>query len=435
MGRRRLIKTTRRDLISSLPVEVKHRILECLPTQDTARTALLSTNWNDVWSQRGRLVFDFNFSYRVKQGYFEDKGRTLAGIIDNILLSRAGPIKKFTLDIGNDYQQSHFDRWCLFLSKNGVEELHISFCNGREAGFKLPFCILSCRTIKQLRVEFPIIDLPVNNVGGIFFNVTSLFFSGVEFRPTVNETASSISISIPNLEKLAFFKCRGINKFEISASKLEKLYVRYFVHDVVESRWLAPHLKAIKSLWLCGSSLLYVDASLFANAINLQVLGLDYLSFGCGKQLTVVMQLLQKCPNLYELGIMADPAVCKCDEESTSRLLEDLDGCFIVKDLKMLNTIKIELFSGSTVEILFGWEDDDKEVASRLLEDPDGCLVIQELKMQMLNTIQIESFSGSAFEMFFMKLLLSKSPALERVVILKRLGMNASKVRKIQRKL
>ncbi|XP_031122494.1 uncharacterized protein LOC116025413 [Ipomoea triloba] len=93
----------------------------------------------------------------------------------------------------------------------------------------------------------------------------------VEFRRTVNGTASSISI--PNLKRLNFFDCRGINKFEISASKLEMLSVRGSVNNVVESRWLTPHLKAIKALWLCGSSLLYIDASLFATAINLQVLG------------------------------------------------------------------------------------------------------------------------------------------------------------------
>ncbi|XP_019149949.1 PREDICTED: F-box/FBD/LRR-repeat protein At1g13570-like [Ipomoea nil] len=356
MGRRRLIKTTvadaSRDLISPLPVEIKHRILECLPTQDAARTALLSNHWNDVWLQHGRLAFDCDFTYSVDEGH-DDEGRTLVDIINDILLSRAGPVKKFTLGINNYYpelRQSDFNRWCLFLSRNGVEELNIGFFN-RDTDYKLPFCILSCPTIKQLSVDVTSIDLPVNNVGGIFSNVTSLFFQAVEFRRTVNGTASSISI--PNLERLNFLDCVGITKFEISASKLEMLSVRNSVHDVVDSRWLTPHLKAIKALWLCDSSLPYMDASLFATAINLQVLGLDDLSFGSENQLAVVMQLLQKCPNLCELGIMADQAVCKRDIEAASSLLEDLDGCFIVQDLKMLNTIKIESFNGSTNEMLF----------------------------------------------------------------------------------
>ncbi|XP_031122490.1 F-box/FBD/LRR-repeat protein At1g13570-like [Ipomoea triloba] len=260
MARRRQIKATvedrSRDLISPLPVEIKHIILECLPTRDAARTALLSTHWNDVWLQHGRLAFDYDFIYSVEQGD-DDKGRTLIDIINNIILFRAGPVKKFTLYVKHYYRQSDLDRWCLFLSRNGVEELIIKFCNCGEDEYRLPFCILSCRTIKQMSVDGPFIDFP------------------------------------------------------------------------------------------------YVEASLFATAINLQVLGLYELRFRCAKQLTTAMQLLQKCPNVCELGITTYQEVSKFDEEAASRLLEDPDGCFIIQDLKMLNTIKIESFRGSTVEILF----------------------------------------------------------------------------------
>nr|GME11416.1 F-box/FBD/LRR-repeat protein At1g13570-like [Ipomoea batatas] len=180
MARRRQIKATvadrSRDLISPLPVDIKHRILECLPTRDAAITALLSTHWNDVWLQHGRLTFDYDFIYSVEQGD-NDKCRTLVDIINNILLFRAGPVKKFTLYVEHYYRQSDLDRWCLFLLRNGVEELIIKFCNCGEDEYKLPFCILSCRTIKQMSVDGPFIDFPVNNVGGIFSNVTSLFFS------------------------------------------------------------------------------------------------------------------------------------------------------------------------------------------------------------------------------------------------------------------
>ncbi|XP_019150455.1 PREDICTED: uncharacterized protein LOC109147253 isoform X2 [Ipomoea nil] len=146
------------------------------------------------------------------------------------------------------------------------------------------------------------------------------------------------------------------------------------MYDFVDSRWLAPHLKAVKTLWLCGSSLSWcMDVSVFPTAINLQVMKLYQLKFGCQKHLVVAMQLLQKCPNLCELRIIADE-----------------------------------------VEYIFGNHfhgKDDKEAASRLLEDPDSGFVIQELKM--LNTIKIESFSEFPLEMLFMKMLLSKSPTLE----------------------
>nr|GMD42822.1 F-box/FBD/LRR-repeat protein At1g13570-like [Ipomoea batatas] len=145
---------------SELPLEVKDRILECLPTREAARTALLSRHWNDVWLQHGRLVFDMEFLESVQQCQ-DDEGRTLVKIVHNILFFRAGPIKKFTLQLlcdGPKPQQSTFDRWCRFLSRNGVEELNLSL-ESYEC-YKLPFCLLYCKTIKQLIVQELSIDLP-----------------------------------------------------------------------------------------------------------------------------------------------------------------------------------------------------------------------------------------------------------------------------------
>nr|GMD22272.1 F-box/FBD/LRR-repeat protein At1g13570-like [Ipomoea batatas] len=156
--------------LSELPVEVKDRILECLPTQDAARTALLSRHWNHVWLQHERLTFGCEFMQSFQHSQ-DDEGRTLVNIINNILFSRAGPVKKFTLEIDTAYdpspsaQQSDFDRWCLFLSTNGVEELNLSLYSYLGPDYQLPFCLLSCKTIKQLIVEALLIDLPVNAVG------------------------------------------------------------------------------------------------------------------------------------------------------------------------------------------------------------------------------------------------------------------------------
>ncbi|XP_019150438.1 PREDICTED: uncharacterized protein LOC109147247 [Ipomoea nil] len=280
-------------------------------------------------------------------------------------------------------QQSDFDMWCRYLSRNGVEELNISLYKYPEPKYQLPFCLLCCRIIKQLMVQQLFIDLPVNACD-IFSNVTSLAFFNVTFKRSVNGIASTISI--PKLEKLAFEDCGGINKFEISPPKLEILSVIGSMYYLVDSRWLAPHLKAIKTLWLCGLSLAFMRVSMFPTAINLRVLKLYGLHFDYWDHLLVFMQLLQKCPNLCELQILA---------------------------------------------VEFRGEDDNKlnDAASR------HELFIQEL--QMLNTIKIEAFSDkSALEMLFMKTLLSKSRVLERVVILKSWHhMIYSGVRKLQRKL
>jgi len=60
-------------------------------------------------------------------------------------------------------------------------------------------------------------------------------------------------------------------------------------------------------------------------------------------------------------------------------------------------------------------EDYDKEAGSRLLKDPESCIISKDLKM--LKTIKIKMFCGYTVEMLLVKMLLSKSPTLERVVI------------------
>nr|GMD28467.1 F-box/FBD/LRR-repeat protein At1g13570-like [Ipomoea batatas] len=156
MAQRRRIKTlpdSSSDLISNLPVEIKDRILERLPIRDAARTALLSTHWNDAWLQHGRLAFDSKFFWR----FGKSKGRSslvpYVKIITYILLQRVRPVKKFSLFIcysklfDPKLEQSDLDQWFRFLSRNGVEELDISL-GGSE--YKLPFCVFSCPTVKQL---------------------------------------------------------------------------------------------------------------------------------------------------------------------------------------------------------------------------------------------------------------------------------------------
>ncbi|XP_019175996.1 PREDICTED: F-box/FBD/LRR-repeat protein At1g13570-like [Ipomoea nil] len=384
MAQRRRIETLQdasRDLISHLPVEIKDRILECLPIQEAARTAVLSTHWNDVWLQHGQLVFDTEFFWRF--------GPTLAPyvkIITYILLQRVGPVKKFSLAISSlrihdpKLEQSDLDQWLLFLSRNGVEELCIS--NG-VGPYKLPLCIVSCPTIKQLTLCSVSFEFPPN--ARMFSCVTSLAFSGVSFKDNVN----GIVYSIPNLEELDLINCEGINNFKISAPKLESLCINDTL-CLVEWRWFALHLKAIKALCIDGNVVLYlkdVEVASFPTAINLQVIKLYSLEFAVEKELEVVLQLLQKSPNLCELHFTG--AYLDDDIEDEHMEAERLEAA-------RLKAARIE-------------------AASRLLKDPESCIISQDLKM--LKTIEIGMFCGSTIEMLFVKMLLSKSPILERVVI------------------
>nr|GLL29775.1 F-box/FBD/LRR-repeat protein At1g13570-like [Ipomoea trifida] len=169
------IQHERRDLISGLTIELKQRILECLPTRDAARMAMLSTLWKNVWLQHGQLVFDEDFFQSI-QNYVAENSTSVVNIINNILLLRRGPVKKFTLNINIKpmLQQSDVERWCSFLSRNGIEELTLHLFVLRSM-LKLPICIFSCPTIKRLKLDSLIVDFPAN-APCIFPGVTSLVF-------------------------------------------------------------------------------------------------------------------------------------------------------------------------------------------------------------------------------------------------------------------
>ncbi|XP_019150026.1 PREDICTED: F-box/FBD/LRR-repeat protein At1g13570-like [Ipomoea nil] len=350
--RRKSEEDAGRDVISELPVEVKEMILECLPTRDAARTALLSTHWNEVWLRHGRLVFDKDFLECLSK-YEGEKGMALINTINDILMLRAGPIKKFTLQVHRTSdpqpQQCDLDRWCRFLLRNGVQELNLYISRNH----KLPSCIFLCRTIKQLSLGGFIFDLPVPSC--IFPSVTSLFLENVEFSDNVKE----IVYSVPNLEELVFCGCKGITNFEISSTKLERYIVigSLFWMKLDESRWFTRCLKTIKTLILGARFLLCKDAEIatvtFPTAINLQVIELYDLSVSCAAQFAFVLQLLQNSPNLCQLKIMALDCLCSCDLTMGTRLLEEQYSCIIKQDLKILNTIIIVGFSGVTLEMLF----------------------------------------------------------------------------------
>nr|GMC47987.1 F-box/FBD/LRR-repeat protein At1g13570-like [Ipomoea batatas] len=143
----------RRDIISQLPGDLKDKILECLPTRDAARIALLSTEWRDVWLRHERLVFDNAFFFKCAQKYGGYK--RMVNILDHVIIHRAAPVKKFTLSNSQSdlmLNQCDLDRWCLFLSRNGVEELSIALVVSGQK-YDVPIWIVSCPTIRHLNLE------------------------------------------------------------------------------------------------------------------------------------------------------------------------------------------------------------------------------------------------------------------------------------------
>nr|GMD69371.1 F-box/FBD/LRR-repeat protein At1g13570-like [Ipomoea batatas] len=156
-------------------------LLFAVSITDAARIALLSTEWRDVWLRHGRLVFDNAFFFKCAQKYGGYK--RMVNILDRVIIHCAAPVKKFTLSNSqSDFMlnQCDLDRWCLFLSRNGVEELSIALVVSGQK-YDVPIWILSCPTIRHLNLEGFLIGCR-RNAPCIFPGVTLLLFKNVEFK-------------------------------------------------------------------------------------------------------------------------------------------------------------------------------------------------------------------------------------------------------------
>ncbi|CAH9082569.1 unnamed protein product [Cuscuta epithymum] len=235
-------RRTAPDLISQLPEDVKHRILECLDAREAAKTALLSTLWNEVWLRHGRLVFDWD-------SLAEGRGLKRSKMIYSALLLRSAPVKIFTLYIVHwepSLQQSDLDLWCGFLSRNGIEQLSLDVHITQGDNRTLPVCIIYCPTIKQLVLNGVDFCLPVNHrPGSIFSGVTSLMFYHLNFDR--GDDSPTVIHLIPYLEVLVFLDCHCIDSFVINAPRLKNLtFIDY--KNVSEWKWFELHFFVIKTL-------------------------------------------------------------------------------------------------------------------------------------------------------------------------------------------
>ncbi|VFQ95338.1 unnamed protein product [Cuscuta campestris] len=316
------------DMISQLPHDLKDRILECLDSREAARTALLSTQWKDVWLRHGRLVFDWDFHKTQagrKRTREDNKREDFVKMVTEILLSRSGPVKKFKLVIpksGPKLLQSDLEVWCRHLSRNGIEELHLACSTVDQEGgklrYKLPICIFSCHTIKQMRLDGFSIVFPANaRLGSIFSCLTSLHMR--DCVVCMHHPTGTVP-TIPNLEELVFCPCGDIKDFVVSAPKLRTLCVMYSPIQT-DWEWFEPHFRTIKLLMLSPETLL----------------------------------LLKRFPNLLVLRIVLGDKPCSTTHarEAAPRMLEDPSGWFDDQDLCKLAIVLVETFSASRQEMLF----------------------------------------------------------------------------------
>ncbi|KAJ0792916.1 putative F-box domain-containing protein [Helianthus annuus] len=138
------------DIITNLPEDLLHPILERLPVKDAVRTGVLSKKWRYRWTTMKTLAFDNQFSQQfLKIGAF--RCNEFIRVLNQIMILHNGPIFKIHLHIPNIFLDSfkEIDQWMLILSRNNVRELNI--VNGNQI-YHIPSSMFCCLELRELKL-------------------------------------------------------------------------------------------------------------------------------------------------------------------------------------------------------------------------------------------------------------------------------------------
>ncbi|XP_052187209.1 F-box/FBD/LRR-repeat protein At1g13570-like [Diospyros lotus] len=380
------------DRISHLPADVKEKILMCLPMEDAVRTSILSKKWRHSWVTLPQLVFNDKFCRKARTA---PKNELLMAIYQ-VLLHHRGPILKFELSMCSLKSCSEIDQLIPFVSNNDLQELILHIQSGEP--YKLPSSFFSCLQLKHLELRLCSFN-PPRRFGG-FSMLLSLELQDVAITSRV---LSGLIHSCPRLEKLKLGSCKifSFSHLEIIAPKLKSLnfdgkfrslsfkntpklervslllyeimpWERYEGRDLSNWVTLFSGLPAMEFLELDYGCLQLISAGgiperLPTTLSNLKILELSFIRFEHVFELSSIFCLIRSSPHLEKLTIGV--------------LVDGIEHVEIVA-----NFIAVE-----------GWSAD--------------------ISLNQLKEVEMRDVWGTRAELEFIKLLLGKSPVLEKMVI------------------
>ncbi|KAH0675349.1 hypothetical protein KY285_023150 [Solanum tuberosum] len=346
--------------IGDLPNGILHTILEFVPIQDAARTSVLSKKWIPIWSTQPHLVFDPLFFQ-----YVSNIGASAAAIIYKILMQHTGNIMGFHLISSTcKLAQSDVDQFIIFVSKHGIQKHTLDMAN--EENYMLPNRIFTCATLTHLKLSRCFFKLPD---GTQFPNLISL---QLEHSKIAGHLGSEDDLNLPMLETLELRFCIGVDSVNLVSPKLDNMSIVSSYTITFYCFNVNPIFAIIKHLCLNGTSLEnYTGFMCKTGYTNHKLRGLKICDFKISvESISCVFCLLRSSPILHEIEI---DEVVKVDET-----LRD--------SMKLLSYLSRE-------------EDRVEEA------------------LGMIRTMRLRKFKGSSTEMYLIRVLISHSKKLERMII------------------
>ncbi|MFS7999907.1 putative leucine-rich repeat domain superfamily, F-box-like domain superfamily [Helianthus anomalus] len=163
------------DRISTLPQPVLETILGLLPTEEAARTSILSREWRYKWTKIPNLMFFVSKrKIKKKQRPVSKRASNIEGAKKNsdtrfklyhdlheVMLQRQIPIQELTLSMGNHYDYLEFDQIILYLSKNhAVKKLTLIGSDWHSSWYNLPISVFSMHNLTELNLSYFELDHP-----------------------------------------------------------------------------------------------------------------------------------------------------------------------------------------------------------------------------------------------------------------------------------
>ncbi|KAJ0834177.1 putative F-box domain, FBD domain, F-box-like domain superfamily protein [Helianthus annuus] len=165
------------DRISTLPQPILETILSLLPTEEAARTSILSREWRYKWTNIPNLRFELHARTSELTPDIESEMKYMDMYdVYRVLLLHQGPIHQLTLVIEDDYREHYdyfeLDQIILHLSRN--HPVKVLALDGRDDSeddvwYKLPESIFTLHHLTDLYLSTFDIDHPsvFNGFGGL----------------------------------------------------------------------------------------------------------------------------------------------------------------------------------------------------------------------------------------------------------------------------
>lgn len=377
------------DRLSNLPENVINSILMHLPLRDTVMTSILSKKWRYKWCRLPQLTLDYELWEETDD--FLSPSIKFTKIMYHILTLHSVPLTKFTLSISELKKYPRIGSLIYFLSRNDIQDLVLEFSEWNR--YRLPPSFFMCSQLRHLTLQNCVICPPPAFKG--FDTLNSLNLRDVTISSKLLESLISYS---PLLEKLVLEISDTSNHIQINAPNLSSFDFRGCIKYISLSN--VPLLS--KLTFPCQRSLKESEKCDFDKFFQL-LTALEHLYLECG-----TVQFL--VPGAAEVPRRLSSPLNSLKRFNISlHGLADISFAFcLIRSSPYIQHIKLEVYHLRYA--LSGEPEASNEVDEVLARSSD-------VTLNHLRTVQLGGVVGIKFELQLIKLLLTKSPMLVRMLI------------------